>query len=229
MCTNHIRLAHLVYDLHKSRYQGEGRMPPTTPSTTVLHSRVLTLATKEPIQLIDITRRIAAVVRQARLHDGLVQVFSRHTTAAVRVQEDEPLLLEDLRQFLGRLAPASAAYAHNDFRVRTQHMHPDERPNGHAHCLHLLLGSSESVPVAGGELQLGEWQRLFLVELDGPRPRRELLVQVMGQANPSAFDWPSLKDALAGPAPSSQAPLELRAAARARGDRGLDRSTLVCR
>ena len=162
-------------------------MPPTAPAT-VLHTRVLTLPTHEPIQLVDVTRRIAAIVSQVGLHNGLVQVFSRHTTAAVRIQEDEPLLLEDLRQFLSRLAPPDAAYGHNDFRVRTQHMHPDERPNGHAHCLQLLLGSSESVPVIDAQLQLGEWQRLFLVELDGPRPERELLVQVMGQAAPSAAD-----------------------------------------
>lgn len=182
-------------------------MPPTAPSATVQHTRSLTLATHEPIQLIDITRSVAALVRQARLQDGLVQVFSRHTTAAVRIQEDEPLLLEDLRRLLARLAPADAAYGHNDFRVRTQHVHPDERPNGHAHCLQLLLGSSESVPVSGGELQLGEWQRLFLVELDGPRPRRELLVQLMGQAEPSAADWPRLDVALAGHVATSQTPV----------------------
>jgi secondary thiamine-phosphate synthase enzyme len=162
-------------------------MPPTA-AASVLYTRVLTLPTHAPIQLVDVTRRIAAIVSQAGLHNGLVQVFSRHTTAAVRIQEDEPLLLEDLRQFLSRLAPTDAAYGHNDFRVRTQHMHPDERPNGHAHCLQLLLGSSESVPVVDGQLQLGEWQRVFLVELDGPRPERELLVQVMGQAAPSAAD-----------------------------------------
>ena len=187
-------------------------MPPIAPSATVLHTRVLTLATHEPIQLIDITPRIAAVVHQARVRDGLVQVFSRHTTAAVRIQEDEPLLLEDLRRFLSRLAPPDAAYSHNDFRVRTQHMHPDERPNGHAHCLQLLLGSSESVPVMDGQLQLGEWQRLFLVELDGPRPRRELLVQVMGHAAKlSAVDWPSLEDVLADPHVTSPFPRELHA------------------
>ena len=69
-------------------------------------------------------------------------------------------------------------------------MHPDERPNGHAHCLQLLLGSSESVPVMDGELMLGAWQRLFLVELDGPRPQREVLVQVLGEAEPAPADWP---------------------------------------
>ena len=111
-----------------------------------------------------------------------MQVFVRHTTAAVRIQENEPLLLDDLRRFLASLAPADADYGHNDFRVRTHHMHPDERPNGHSHCLQLLLGSSESVPISDGELALGAWQRLFLVELDGPRPQREVLLQVVGQA-----------------------------------------------
>jgi secondary thiamine-phosphate synthase enzyme len=160
-------------------------MPATAHSSTVVRTRILKLATHDPIQLVDITDAVAGCVRRAGIRDGLVQVFSRHTTAAVRIQEDEPLLLDDLRRFLARLAPPDADYGHNDFRVRTQHMHPDERPNGHAHCLQLLLGSSESVPVMDGELQLGAWQRLFLVELDGPRPQREVLVQVLGESSAS--------------------------------------------
>jgi secondary thiamine-phosphate synthase enzyme len=163
-------------------------MPTTSRSSSVVRSRVLTVATHQPIQLVDITDAVAACVRQARLKDGLVHVFSRHTTAAVRIQEDEPLLLDDLRHFLARLAPPDADYGHNDFRVRTQHMHPDERPNGHAHCLQLLLGSSESVPIRDGKLLLGAWQRLFLVELDGPRAERQVLVQLLGEADP-APDW----------------------------------------
>jgi thiamine phosphate synthase YjbQ (UPF0047 family) len=59
-------------------------------------------------------------------------------------------------------------------------MHPDESPNGHSHCLQFLLGSSETVPVMGGQLLLGQWQRIFLVELDGPRPEREVLIQAVG-------------------------------------------------
>jgi secondary thiamine-phosphate synthase enzyme len=202
-------------------------MPPTSPSAaaTVLHTRVLKLATDQPIQLIDITRPIEAFVREACLKDGLVQVFSCHTTAAVRIQEDEPLLLEDLRRFLARLAPADHAYGHNDFRVRTQHMHPDERPNGHAHCLQLLLGSSESVPVVDGELRLGEWQRLFLVELDGPRPQRELLVQLMGQAQPTVADRSYLAARLLDPTSTSRLPTSASPRRRRRGRRLLD--TLV--
>lgn len=150
---------------------------------TVAAVRRLELTTQQPIQFLDITDRVADIVRAAGLREGLVTVFSRHTTAAVRIQEDEPLLLEDLHAFLERCAPPSAHYRHNDFRVRTEHMHEDESPNGHSHCLQLLLGSGESVPVSDGGLLLGTWQRIFLVELDGPRPARELIVQVLGTSD----------------------------------------------
>ena len=142
--------------------------------------RRLVVETHQPIQFFDITDEVAELVRLAGLREGVANVFSRHTTAAVCIQEDEPLLLEDLREFLGRTASAEAHYRHNDFRVRTVHMHDDESPNGHAHCQQLMLGTSESVPVADGELLLGTWQRIFLVELDGPRASREVIIQVLG-------------------------------------------------
>jgi secondary thiamine-phosphate synthase enzyme len=134
--------------------------------------------------LIDITDRVSGLARTLGSWHGTANIFSSHTTAAVRIQEDEPLLLEDLRDFLSRLAPSDAPYAHNDFRRRTEHMHPDERPNGHSHCLHLLLGPSATVPVVNGKLQLGTWQRIFFVELDGPRPQRGVQVQFTGLTFP---------------------------------------------
>jgi secondary thiamine-phosphate synthase enzyme len=79
--------------------------------------------------------------------------------------------------------PENVHYQHNDFRIRQHHMHDNECPNGHAHCLQFLLGSSETVPVMNAELQLGQWQRIFLVELDGPRAKREVLVQTVGAAD----------------------------------------------
>lgn len=159
------------------------------PTTTQASERLavglrrLVIETDAPVQFLDITARVGDLVRAMGLRDGTVTVFSRHTTASVRVQEDEPLLLEDLTEFLQRLAPRNAYYRHNDFRIRTAHMHDDESPNGNSHCLQLLLGTSETIPVADGELQLGTWQRVFLVELDGPRPRREVLVQAIGTSD----------------------------------------------
>ena len=149
----------------------------------VTRLRRLVFETHQPIQFLDITDEVAELVRVAGVREGVANVFSRHTTAAVCIQEAEPLLLEDLRAFLERNAPAEAHYRHNDFRVRTVHMHDDESPNGHAHCLQLMLGTSESIPVADGELLLGQWQRIFLVELDGPRAKRDVLIQVVGVAN----------------------------------------------
>jgi secondary thiamine-phosphate synthase enzyme len=150
--------------------------------TTAVNMRRLAFETTEPIQFVDITDEVAAAVRSTGVSDGIVTIVSRHTTMAVRIQEAEPLLLEDLLGFLRRLAPSNVHYQHNDFRIRTHHMHDDESPNGHSHCLQFLLGTSETVPVMEGALLLGQWQRIFLVELDGPRPKREVLIQVVGVA-----------------------------------------------
>jgi secondary thiamine-phosphate synthase enzyme len=151
-----------------------------TRPTTAVNMRRLSFETREPIQFLDITDEIAEVVRSTGVVNGIVTIVSRHTTMAVRIQEAEPLLLEDLLGMLRRLAPADVHYRHNDFRIRTHHMHDDESPNGHSHCLQFLLGTSETVPLMDGELMLGEWQRIFLVELDGPREKREVLVQTVG-------------------------------------------------
>lgn len=167
----------------------------SSPPGVGVRLRRLVLETRDPIQFLDITDEVRAFVRDCRLRDGVVTVFSRHTTAAVCLQEDEPLLLEDLRDFLAHLAAPNAHYRHNDFRARTHHMHPDERPNGHAHCLQLLLGSSETLPVIEGKLALGVWQRLFLIELDGPRPEREVLVQLSGTWHATGVEaWPRITD-----------------------------------
>ncbi len=148
--------------------------------TTAVNMRRLAVQTHEPIQFVDITDEVAECVEASGVRDGIVTIVSRHTTAAIRIQEAEPLLLEDLLGFLRRLAPKDVHYQHNDFRIRTHHMHDDESPNGHSHCLQFLLGTSESIPVVDGELALGQWQRVFLVELDGPRVKREILVQTVG-------------------------------------------------
>jgi secondary thiamine-phosphate synthase enzyme len=126
----------------------------------------------------DITAEVEAAVRAANVRDGIVVIFSRHTTAAVRINENEPLLIADMEDFLRRIAPADATYRHNDFDVRTNNMADDESPNGHSHCLSLFLTSSETIPIENGRLLMGTWQRVFLVELDRPR-RRDLLLKII--------------------------------------------------
>ena len=144
-------------------------------------NEIIVVQTGEAPHFIDLTDQVNEVLSRSGVTSGQVLVFSRHTTAAIRVQEAEPLLLEDMRDCLERLAPRDLDYRHNDFRVRTVNMTPDESPNGHSHCRHLFLSSSETIPVVDGQLAFGRWQRVFLIELDHPR-RREIHVQVLGLA-----------------------------------------------
>jgi secondary thiamine-phosphate synthase enzyme len=132
-------------------------------------------------EFIDLTEQVESIVARSPVAEGLAVVFSRHTTAAITLNELEPLLLDDMAEFLDRLAPRSHAYRHNDFDVRTVNMTPDESPNGHAHCLQLVLGASQTIPIRDGRLSLGQWQRIFMVELDRAR-QREAVVQTFGVA-----------------------------------------------
>ncbi len=139
----------------------------------------LSLTAQRAPEFIDITDHVAECLQRSGIASGMVVVYSKHTTAAIKINEHEPELLKDMEAFLSRLSPAEASYFHNDFTVRTVNMMEDECPNGHAHCQHLVLGASETIPVIDGQLALGVWQRIFLVELDRPRPR-DIVIQVMG-------------------------------------------------
>ena len=132
-------------------------------------------------EFIDITDDVTRVVDASGVQFGQVTVFSQHTTAAIKINEHEPLLLRDLARTLRNFAPPNAYYEHNDFSRRTVNMNPDECANGHAHVQHLFLGTSETIPVVDRRITLGAWQRIFLVELDHPRLRR-VLVNVIGTA-----------------------------------------------
>lgn len=123
------------------------------------------------LQFVDLTDALGKVLRGWGLRDGLLNVQSLHTTAAVVVNENEPLLLEDMKRTLERCAPAGAGYGHDDFDLRTVNLEPFESANGHAHCKALFLRASETLNVVDGELRLGRWQRVFLLELDGGRER----------------------------------------------------------
>lgn len=147
-------------------------------------SESIELVTTTAPEFIDLTDRVESIVARSPVTDGVAVVFSRHTTAAITLNELEPLLLEDMAEFLDRMAPRSHGYRHNDFDVRTVNMTPDESPNGHAHCLQLVLGASQTIPIRDGRLLLGQWQRIFMVELDGSRSR-EAVVQTFGMARPA--------------------------------------------
>ncbi len=145
----------------------------------IAYAETLTYETAHALEFIDITADIQNVVARSGVRYGQLMIMSNHTTAAIVLNEHEPLLLNDMARVLSRIAPAGDYYEHNDFSIRTVNMHDNEPANGHAHCQHLFLGSSETVPIHEGSAHIGQWQSLFLVERDHARPR-SVFVQAIG-------------------------------------------------
>ena len=146
----------------------------------VAKSYCLRLDTQKAPEFIDITDWVCSCVAKSKVANGFVVVYSKHTTAAIKINENEPLLLKDMEDFLEKFCPRDGGYKHNDFSIRTVNMTPDESPNGHAHLQHLLLGTSETIPIIDGNMQFGDYQSVFFIELDHPRSR-EVMLQVVGE------------------------------------------------
>ncbi|GBF87527.1 secondary thiamine-phosphate synthase enzyme [Raphidocelis subcapitata] len=160
----------------------------------VFHYTEIELQTGPGISVHNIMPQLRAEVARLGVAEGFVNVLSRHTTTAVCINEYETRLLDDIRQFLRRLAPPTDPYLHNDLHLREapegwpggwEAWAQQEPENAHSHLLSLMLGNSETVPISGGELKTGVWQSVMLVELDGPR-KRSVGVQIVGTAPPRA-------------------------------------------
>ncbi len=137
------------------------------------------LETKKQFEIVDITEHVKIAVAESTAAKGIAVVFCPHTTAGIRLNHNEPLLMQDIMKSLYRLVPIDVNYSHDLFEVR-QKVAPNERSNGHAHVKAFLLGSSESLIIEKGALLLGGKQSVFFVELDGGRSR-EVYVKVMGE------------------------------------------------
>ncbi|MFA4874935.1 MAG: secondary thiamine-phosphate synthase enzyme YjbQ [bacterium] len=131
------------------------------------------ISTARPIEFIDITGRVREALAASGIRDGSVTVFSRHTTAAVKVNERCERLQQDMEEILKSAVP-EGSYRHDEDTV-------DGRPNARGHLMSLLLSASETVPAQSGELLLGGWQSIFFVELDGPRSERNVVVRIIGE------------------------------------------------
>ena len=144
------------------------------------HSVTLSVSTDFHTQFVDLTERLQDLVHDTGLQTGFLNVQSLHTTTAIVVNEHEPLLLADFCDRLERFAPSAASYRHDDHTGRTVNVTPGERVNGFAHCRALVMPPSVCLNVTDGALRLGRWQRVFLVELDGPQ-RRNVSVLLLGE------------------------------------------------
>jgi len=148
------------------------------PAATCRHLNIQ-IQSRRPFEFIDVTADVEAFVAQAGIEVGVVNIQSLHTTTSIVVNEHEPQLLTDFAELLERAAPPNGSYRHDDSSVRTVNRVPGERVNGHSHCQALLLAPSACLNIAGGRLQLGRWQRVFLAELDGPQTR-DMSVVIFG-------------------------------------------------
>lgn len=145
-----------------------------TPAWVSHHARIR-LTTCRALDVVDLTDRLDRLVADTRLDTGLVNIQTTHTTTAIVVNEDEPLLHDDFRELLDRLAPHDRTWRHDDL-TRRANVPADEPRNGHAHGKALLLPTAATLNVIDGRLVLGRWQRVFLLDLDGPRDREISMV-----------------------------------------------------
>ena len=139
-----------------------------------IHGEIMVIETDQRIELVDLTNRVMEFVRRFNVREGMVSLWSMHTTCSLFINEFQTALLSDIRRFLEQMVARDAEWRHND---------PDhsdcDRQNADSHLRALLLGHSLTLQVSGGEVVLGQWQRILMAELDGPRAR-SLRIQIFG-------------------------------------------------
>ena len=123
---------------------------------------------------VDLTDDLRRAIKDSGITSGVAVAYCMHTTCGLLINEAEDGAFEDVVRRLSSLVPADGYYAHDDLTRRTQNLQDGpEPPNGRAHVTQMILGgSSLSIPVIDGDPSLGTWQRLLLLELDDPKPRR---------------------------------------------------------
>ena len=140
----------------------------------VIHGENFVVDTHDRIEVVDLTERVMDYVRAFKIREGLVTVWSMHTTCALFINEAQRALHADIKRALEQIVERQTDWMHND---------PAEsdcdRSNADAHLRAMLLGHSLTLQISGGELVLGQWQRVLAAELDGPR-ERSIRLQVLG-------------------------------------------------
>ena len=172
------RLSRLLFLCLDSSLRVSGSHPNRQTRQTELMSQhgrmtsmLLSLRTEASFQCLSLTAELRRFVQLHGLSDGSIVVSGQHTTTAVIINEMEERLLMDLKRWLSQQAPSGSDWKHDDLELRLGI--PDNEPrNAHAHLQALMLGNEVTVNVSNGHLQLGQYQEVMLVELDGPRQRQ---------------------------------------------------------
>ena len=136
-----------------------------------VHTAELRFSTGGDGDVVDLSEGLASAIRNAGVEEGVAAVFVPGSTAAITAMEHEPGGVQDLREALERLIPADLDYAHNRLNADT---------NSHAHIKAAIVGPSETFPVRDGQLALGTWQQIVLIDFDDRPRERSVTVQVLG-------------------------------------------------
>ena len=145
------------------------------------------LATNRQTKIYDITDEIINYVAESTIKNGHMVIQPLHTTVGIYLNEAEERLIEDFKIFLKKQVPINNNYLHDDIKKRTDNCPPDEPINAHSHLKTTFYSNPMiSLIIFGGKLQLGKYQRILLVEFDGPTPRkhknkREYAISIIGE------------------------------------------------
>lgn len=130
---------------------------------------VVNKGSNKRVEIIDMTEDINDILTKSKIKDGLINIFAKHSTAGIVINENESGLVKDFQNAIESLIPENNNYLHD--RIDN---------NADSHIRSFFIGSSETIPVENGHLSLGTWQSIFFVELDGPR-NRKFVITVMGE------------------------------------------------
>jgi secondary thiamine-phosphate synthase enzyme len=134
------------------------------------HTEYLWFNTKKHREFVNITSKAEEILEKSRVKEGMLLVSAMHITAGVYINDAEDGLIQDIEEWLNRLAPEGVDYRH----------HRTGETNGDAHLKNLLIGHQVVVPITHGKLDLGPWQQVYYAEFDGQR-RKRVIVKVIGE------------------------------------------------
>ncbi len=133
----------------------------------VAHTKIIKVKTK-PNHFYDLTEQVKKIVKESEVKDGICSVFCTGSTAAILLNENDPMLLADIEKFIEKIVPEGKLYQHPD--------------NAHSHIRSAMFSSSsQTIPVEDGKLFLGTWQNVLFLELDVENREREVLVTIVGE------------------------------------------------
>ena len=142
------------------------------------YTKTLKLKTFQELEFLNITNKVNDLVKNVNIKEGFVNIFSKHTTLAIEINEYEKLLLKDIEWFLKKIAPENHKYCHDIIKLR-KNCPPNEPRNGKGHLRSMALETFQIIPILKSKIQLGKYQQIFAVETSGPRTR-EIIIQILG-------------------------------------------------